>query len=250
MEAFTLFAEKMADCAGEIARSAFYQAREVSIKADKSFVTTTDRAIETSLRSMIEQTFPDHGIFGEEHGRTHISAPYQWVLDPIDGTSAFIAGIPTFTTLIALCVDSIPTLGIIDQPILQERWVSSTLQPSGKKQADISKSMLATTSLAYLSENEAQQFIELSRHCGGSVYGADAYLFAKLAEGNIDIILEAGLKPYDFCAVVPVVQAAGGVITDWEGNALTINSTGRVLAAGNADLHQQALQLLLANPHR
>ena len=192
---------------------------------------------------MILAEFPEHGIYGEETARHNETARYQWVIDPIDGTNAFIAGIPTFTTLIALCENNAPIFGIIDQPILHERWSSHLLKPSTKHQA-LSTSLLATTSLAYLSEYEAKKFIELSLHCGGTVYGADAYLFAKLAQGRIDVILEAGLKPYDFCAVAPVVEAAGGVITDWAGKALTLQSKGQVLACASKDLHAQILSLL------
>ncbi len=244
MEAFTTFAEKLADCAREIARAAFTQAREVSQKADKSFVTETDKAIETAIREMIAKQFPDHGIFGEEHGRTNVNASHQWVIDPIDGTNAFIAGIPTFTTLIALCVDGVPKLGIIDQPILRERWVSSKITQSSTPKPTLITSILATTSTAYFTESDAKKFAHLRNHCGGSVHAGDAYLYGKLADGHIGVVADAGLKAYDFCAVVPVVQAAGGVITDWQGKALTINSDGSVLACANADLHKQALRIL------
>ncbi len=243
MEAFTTFAEKLANVAGDIARAAFRSTQTIAQKADKSFVTDTDKAIESALRVLIEQTYPDHGIFGEEHGRTNADASYQWVIDPIDGTNAFIAGIPTFTTLIALCIDGIPTLGVIDQPILRERWSSATLKPSTINH-QLPTSLLATTSMAYFTESEMKKFAHLRNHCGGSVHAGDAYLYGKLASGSIGIVADSGLKPYDFCAVVPVVQAAGGVISDWAGKPLHLHSDGTVLAAANAELHAQALRLL------
>ena len=243
MEAFTHFAEKLADCAREIARAAFTQAREISQKADKSFVTETDRILESRLREMIEKQFPDHGIFGEEHGRTNVNASHQWVIDPIDGTSAFIAGIPTFTTLIALCIDGVPKLGIIDQPILRERWNSETLKPSTKHQA-LSTFLIATTSTDYFTDAEREKFERVRKIASATIRHGDAYLYGKLADGFIGVVADCGLKPYDFCAVVPVVQAAGGVITDWAGKPLTINSNGDVLACANADLHKQALRIL------
>lgn len=244
---FTSFAEQLADRAGEIARAAFDQARTITIKADKSFVTETDKAIEAALREMIKKQFHDHGIFGEEHGRSNVNAAYQWVIDPIDGTSAFIAGIPTFTTLIALCEDAIPKLGIIDQPILKERWVSTKVKALGMGHEALGSCMLAATSVTYFTDAETKKFNHLRTHCGGTVHGGDAYLFAKLADGRIDIVAEAGLKAYDFCAIVPVVEAAGGVITDWHGKPLHMHSDGTVLAAATPALHAQALLRLNDN---
>lgn len=237
------FAESLADQADKMACIAFESARKVQRKADKSLVTETDKAIESALTENIRAHYPDHGVFGEEHGRINESAEYQWVIDPIDGTSAFVAGIPTFTTLIALCKDSIPILGIISQPILKERWISTT-QTSSSNNASLPNAFIATTSLAYFNEADITSFLRLRDACGSAVYGGDAYLYARLASGNIDIVCEAGLKPYDFCALSPVVHASGGVMTDWEGTPLTIHSDGRVLASANADLHQRALAIL------
>jgi len=239
----TKFAEKLADRAGDIARKSFLIAQQVSAKADKSLVTETDKHIEETLRKIIEMQFPDHGIFGEEHGRSNVSARYQWVIDPIDGTNAFIAGIPTFTTLIALVIDAAPTIGIIDQPILKERWVSSNMAVS-HYEATLSESIIATTSMAYFNEAEKKKFVHLRTQCGGSVHAGDAYLYAKLASGAIGVVADAGLKAYDYCALVPVVEAAGGVITDWQGKPLHLYSDGTVLAAANPALHAHALRIL------
>ncbi len=240
----TPFAETLADCAGQMAREAVLGGHTISRKADRSAVTETDKAIEAAISAMITRQFPDHGVFGEEHGRINPTSTYQWVIDPIDGTSAFIAGIPTFTTLVALCKNGVPILGIIDQPVLRERWVSTRLKPSQPDAMKLSDALLAATSVTYFTESEEKKFRHLAHHCGGTVHGGDGFLFGKLADGRIHVIAEAGLKPYDFCALAPVVQAAGGVITDWQGSAITIASNGTVLAAANIDLHRQALEIL------
>jgi inositol-phosphate phosphatase/L-galactose 1-phosphate phosphatase/histidinol-phosphatase len=243
MEAFTAFAIKLADRAGSLARESFYTVQGVSQKADNSLVTETDKAIETALRDMIAAEYPEHGIYGEEHGRTNPGASYQWVIDPIDGTNAFIAGIPTFTTLIALTVDGVPVLGLIDQPILQERLVSSQLTPHNYT-ALLANSIVATTSMAYFTPMEIDRFTRLRKHCAGTIHAGDAYLYAKLARGTVGVVVDACLKPYDFCALRPVVEAAGGIITDWQGKPLHMHSDGTVVAAANQALHTQALRLL------
>ena len=242
-EQFSPFSEQLADMAASIVRKAYDGTSAASKKADHSLVTDTDKAIESALSNMIAHKFPDHGIVGEEHGRINESARYQWVIDPIDGTNAFIARIPTFTTLIALCHDGIPTLGIIDQPILNQRWVSSKIRPATVNQQPAT-ALIATTSMAYFTEAEMQKFTRLRTACGGSIHAGDAYLYAQLASGHLGIVADSGLKPYDFCALVPIVQAAGGRITDWSGKPLTLHSNGDVLAAATPELHQHALEIL------
>jgi inositol-phosphate phosphatase/L-galactose 1-phosphate phosphatase/histidinol-phosphatase len=244
----TKFAIQLADKAGEIARRYFRSSLEVIAKDDASPVTIADREIESAIAGMIAKKYPDHGIYGEEHGRINANATYQWVIDPIDGTRAFIAGIPTFTTLIALCEDDIPILGIIDQPISGERWVGAT--PSGvkittKRNTALRNAAIGTTSAPYyFSTLENARFNRLRAQCAHTIIGGDAYGYAMLATGQLDLFADTCMKPYDFCALVPVVQAAGGVITDWAGKPLTLHSDGTVLAAANAELHKQALELL------
>lgn len=246
MKDFSAFAEKLADIAGNIARDAFTKTRNASLKADNSFVTETDNAIERALRDMIEKTYPDHGIFGEEHGRTNTSASHQWVIDPIDGTSAFIAGIPTFTTLIALCINGVPKLGIIDQPILRERWNSAMLSPKTQPLMP-TPHLLATTSTDYFTLEQREAFERVRATANATIRHGDAYLYGKLANGDIGVLMDAGLKPYDFCALVPVVEAAGGVITDWQGSPLTLESKGDVIACRNHALHQQILSWVIGH---
>ncbi len=241
----------MADAAGGIIRRYWQKPLEPEQKADKSPVTEADREVEAALRALIEKEFPAHGIIGEEFGSVRGESSYQWVLDPIDGTHAFIAGQPTFTTLIALAENGVPILGVIDQPVSRERWIGANGKTTlnGKPAhprpcARLKQATLSATAMHYFTPEQANIFEKLKNHCGSVTFGGDAYLFAMLASGSMDIVLEAGLKPYDFCALVPVVEGAGGVMTDWNGKPLTIASDGRVIAAANKELHEQALRII------
>lgn len=242
-------AQRMADEAGVILRRYWRAPVAMECKADASSVTQADREVETALRAMIEATFPQHGIIGEEFGNLREDAPWQWVLDPIDGTRSFIGGYPLFTTLIALVKDGVPVLGLIDQPVMRERWLGmagrqTTLngQPIATRACpEPERAVLATTSMDYFNAEQSACFQSFKRQCGHSVLGGDAYAYAMLASGRMDVVLDAGLKPYDFCALKPVIEGAGGVITDWEGQPLTLRSDGRILAAGTAALHRAAL---------
>lgn len=268
--AFVEVANRMADAAGEILRKAYRQPLTIDHKADASPVTQVDREVESALRALIEKHFPGHGIIGEEFGNVRESSPYQWVLDPIDGTHAFIAGTPTFTTLIALAYEGVPVLGVIDQPITKERWVGVAGEktvyrksphpnllpegegalipsPPGRGQGEgktLAQATLATTAMKYFTADEAAIFTKLQTQCANVIFGGDGYLYAKLASGEIDLVIEAGLKPYDFCALKPVVEGAGGVISDWNGKPVTIASGGSIIAAANKQLHAEALALL------
>lgn len=245
-------AHRMADSAGDILRRAFRADMAVENKEDASPVTAADREVETMLRKLIEAVYPDHGIIGEEFGNIRTSSPFQWVIDPIDGTHAFIAGQPTFTTLIALAKDGVPILGVIDQPISKERWLGVMGEATTRngapahtsRCASLAKAAIATTSTNYFTPEQATSFERLKRACGHVTLGGDAYLYAGLASGKMDIVVDAGLKPYDFCALKPVVEGAGGIITDWNGKPLNVASDGRVIAAANEELHKAALHLL------
>lgn len=245
-------AHRMADRARAIAAQYFRQPLAVERKDDASPVTLADRAIEAALCEIVRAEHPDHGIVGEETGRSGGEADYRWIIDPIDGTRAFVAGIPTFTTLIALWRGGEPLLGLIDQPILGERWVGAAGEATRFNDAPchiagnstLAQAALATTSTPYFNTAEAAAFARLSGACASTLLGGDAYLYAMLASGQLGVVIDAGLKPYDFAALVPVVAGAGGVITDWEGKALTLDSPGRVLAAASPALHAQALALL------
>lgn len=251
-DAFVGVANRMADVAGAIVRRYFRTGIAVDTKHDQSPVTEADRAVEAAIRDIVERDHPDHGIFGEEHGTVRTDAEYVWVIDPIDGTKAFITGIPLFGTLIALLHRGLPVLGVIDQPVLRERWVGvagheSTLNGRpvhARACANLSDAYLfSTTPDMYQGENE-RAFGRLKDSVQFTRFGGDCYAFGLLASGFIDVITEASLKPYDYCALVPVVVGAGGIMTDWQGKALDLHSDGRVVAAGDPRIHEQALARL------
>ena len=244
-------AHRLADAAGDIQRRYFRAGIAVESKSDASPVTIADRECESAMRALIEKEFPNHGIVGEEHGNVREDSPWQWVLDPIDGTRSFIAGFPTFCTLIALAKDGVPVMGVIDQPISRERWVGVRGQstacngkPVSTRAGKLSSAAVTTTSLYHFSPAEMAAYARL-RHASGNVaMGGDAYAYAMLASGQLDIVVDVAMKPFDFCALVPVIEGAGGVITDWNGKPLTLASGGTVLAAAGKALHAEALALL------
>jgi len=245
---FLHFANRLADASGDILRGYFNQPVSVESKADASPVTQADREVEQAIRSHIETNFPSHGIVGEEFGNINADSEYQWVIDPIDGTRAFMAGFPTFTTLIALLHNGKPVIGVIDQPILRDRFVGVSGKPSTlngkeiKTRATSSQIVIGTTSAPYhFSVEEALAFERVRKITTHTVVGGDAYGYAMLASGNLDIFMDACLKPYDFCALILVIEGAGGIITDWAGKPLTLASEGRVIACASKELHEKSL---------
>lgn len=233
----------LADAAGAAIRPLFRGAWSHERKRDRTFVTEADRAAEAAMRKLIEDTFPDDGIIGEEYGTRNEGAGRQWVLDPIDGTTSFIAGRPIFGTLIALLQDGWPVLGVIDQPIAGERWVGRIGQPTlfngkpaqTKPLKELGDAVLATTSPHLFTNEEADAFMSVAKQVAEKkiVFGGDCYNYALVASGHIDIVIEAGLKLYDYAALVPVVEGAGGMMADWQGNPLDAGSDGTVIALGD-----------------
>ncbi len=251
MAPFLSAAQTLAELARPIARKYFRQPLAVERKGDASPVTIADQEIEAAMVTYLRQHFPAHGILGEEHGSHNADAEWVWVLDPIDGTKSFITGRPTFGTLIALAHHGKPVLGVIDQPISNERWVGCVGQPTTfngvacavRSAVDLAEAVAATTTPAqWVDAWPAHQ--ALSGRVKSMIYGGDCYSYGMLALGFVDLIAEADLKPYDFMALVPVVQGAGGVISDWQGQDLTIASGGRVLAATGKGLLAQAVDQL------
>ena len=252
LDTLLAFASQLADAAGEVIRPYFRKPLVVSDKADLSPVTAADRAAEETMRRLIEARFPGHGILGEEFGRVREDAEFAWVLDPIDGTKSFISGIPLFGTLIALTRKGHPILGIIDQPVLRERWTGAAGRPTTLNGVAIgcracpslaAATLFATTPDMFKGE-DAAAFARVSAAVKLVRFGADCYAYGLLAAGFVDLVLEASLKPYDFCAMVPVVEGAGGVATDWRGAGLDLASDGRILIAGARRAHEAALALL------
>ncbi|MGE0151158.1 MAG: histidinol-phosphatase [Reyranellaceae bacterium] len=250
--ALIALATDMAEAAGDVIRRYFRTPVSVDVKADESPVTIADRQAETAMRTLIEKRRPRDGILGEEHGRERLEAEYVWVLDPIDGTKAFITGMPVFGTLIGLLHRGRPVLGVIDQPILRERWLgiaSEATTLNGRKVAtrtcpSLDKAFLYSTAPDMFKGADAVAYERVKGKVRQPRFGGDCYAYGLLAMGFADLVIESSLQPYDYCAVIPVVEGAGGVMTDWQGQALTIDSDGRVVAAGDRAAHAAALRAL------
>ena len=251
-DAFLAFALRLADAAGDVIRPYFRKPLAIRDKPDLTPVTAADRAAEAAMRALIEARFPDHGIVGEEFGRVREDAEFVWSLDPIDGTKSFISGVPLFGTLIALTRGGRSILGVIDQPILRERWVGAVGRPTTLNGAAIrcracpvlaAATLFATTPDMFKGE-DAASFARVSDKVKLTRFGADCYAYGLVATGFVDLVLEASLEPYDFCAMVPIVEGAGGVATDWRGANLDLASDGRILVAGDRRAHEAVLALL------
>jgi len=246
------FAATLADAARPVIRRHFRTPVTVDRKSDDTPVTIADRDAEAAMRALIVENHPDHGIIGEEFGVTAGSSDLTWVLDPIDGTKSFISGRPIFGTLIALIRDGRPILGIIDQPILEERWIGAdgratvfnSKEIATRPCRGIDDAMGNTTSPDLFSAADAPRFAALARSVWHMQYGGDCYAYAMLAAGFLDIVVEADLKPYDFCALAPVISGAGGMITDWRGRPLTVESDGHVAAVGDPSLMPGVIKIL------
>lgn len=252
---FMELAVDMAETARTISLRHFRADVLIEHKADDSPVTIADREAETAMRTMINERFPDHGILGEEHGNESLDAKYVWVLDPIDGTVSFATGFPTFGTLIALVEDGTPILGIIDVPTLDDRWVGAKGRPTtmnGKPVktracASVEQSWISASSPFMFAEGEQRDSFERLRHTSirRPVYSGNCLSYGLLSSGHLDIVCEADMGPYDYMALAPVIEGAGGRITDWKGNPLTMGSEGTTLATGDPTLHDQVLSILV-----
>ena len=252
LNALAAFAEELADAARTVSLKYFRTAVDADAKADASPVTIADRETETLLRDMIEAQFPDHGIFGEEHGSVRTDAEFVWVLDPIDGTKTFITGRPMFGTLIGLLRDSRAVMGFMDMPAINERWVgidgTTTLfngQPvSTRPCQSINTSWLYATSPTMFTEDHFPAFDRLRDASRYGNWGAECMAYGLLANGWVDIVCEDTMGPYDYVALVPIVEGAGGVMTTWAGQPLNLDSDGPVLAVGDPPLHIKAMEIL------
>ena len=244
-------AHALADAAAAQSMRWFRQPLDIIIKADASPVTLADRAAETAMRAILAARRPSDGIFGEEHGRERLDAGQVWVLDPIDGTRSFITGSPLWGTLIALLQGGRVVLGMVDMPVLGERWVGHdgvarrNGQPVRVRDCtELGQARIVTTSPDIFGAADWQAFDRLSRQCAMRRFGGDCYGYAQLAGGTIDLVVECGLQPYDYLGPAGLIEAAGGVITDWQGQALGLQSDGRVVAAATPALHRAALAVL------
>ena len=252
-EMYLQFAEELADASGDVIRPWFRSRATVERKGDGSPVTQADRAAETVVRERIADRYPQHGVIGEEYGADHPEAEWVWVIDPIDGTGAFVSGLPTFGTLIALAHEGTPVVGVLDQPILQERWAGLSY-PNVLRRSTLNSHVIHTSSTTNLAasigfatspemfDGDARNaWDRLSSSCERVRYGVDCYAYGLLASGFADIVCEASLKLWDYLALAPIVQGAGGQMTDWHGKPLTLESGERVVASATQQLHRAAI---------
>jgi len=253
IQAFVPIAERLADAARVETLKRFRSPTlAVEIKSDRSPVTIADRAAEAAMRSLLDECCPDHGILGEEAGSSGLDREFVWVLDPIDGTRSFVTGSPLWGTLIALSYKGQPVLGILDAPAQNERWIGCVGRPTlfngtpcrTRAAGDLGHAVLYTTTPDLFSDDDRPGFEALSSRVAERRYCADCYAYGMVASGWIDIALDPATKPYDYMALVPVVEGAGGRMTDWSGAPANLTSSGWVIAAGDSATHTTALAAL------
>jgi myo-inositol-1(or 4)-monophosphatase len=258
LENYVAIAHELADAAGAVILPYFRGRLALDNKAGPGGfdpVTAADRGAEEAMRSLLGARLPDHGIEGEEYGAKAPDADFRWVIDPIDGTRAFIVGLPTWGTLIGLLDRGAPVLGMMNQPYSRERFWSSqdasyfrapeggTQRLSTRACPELATAMLSTTDPGMFKPGlEETGFSRIKERVRAVRYGADCYAYCLLAAGHIDIVVEAGLKPYDIVALIPIIERAGGRVTTWEGEPAT--GGGRIVATGDPRLHEAALELL------
>lgn len=253
-------AHRLADAARAAIRPHFRRPVAAESKADATPVTIADRSAEEAMRRILTAEVPQDGVQGEEFGVSEGRSGRQWVLDPVDGTCAFLAGRATFGTLIALVVEGFPVLGLIDQPIADERWLGVAGRATvlnGKPVSTrpcprLADATLATTGPQYFTQDEGDLFMALAQRTDHKrmVMGGDCYNYALLATGFVDVVCESGLKLHDFAALVPVVEGAGGTMCDWNGEPLHAGSDGHVLAIGDPARLEDVLEALGGHSHR
>ena len=257
---FATFAGELADLSGRAILPHFRERIAVHNKhGDGGFdpVTEADREAETVIRAEIKRRYPSHGVMGEEHGRELGSSPLTWVVDPIDGTRAFMCGMAQWGTLIALNDGERPIVGVLDQPYTGERWSAANGEavfrdPQGRSTrlqtracGSLNEAVLSTTSpVGYFDARETEVFWQLADQARLTRFGGDCYAYGLLAMGFIDVIVESSLKAWDIQALVPIIENAGGVVTTWDGKPAM--DGGQVVACGDAALHAAVIEVLSA----
>jgi myo-inositol-1(or 4)-monophosphatase len=252
---FASFVDKLASASGDIILPFFRTALAIENKLLRGFdpVTAADRAAEDAMRTLIRKNFPEHGILGEEYGSERTDAEYVWVLDPIDGTKSFIAGMVAWGTLIGLMRLGEPVFGMMHQPFTRERFAGDNgaayyRGPAGNRDlhvrecAGLSDALLFTTSPLLMNAADRAAFAKVENAVKLSRYGGDCYAYCMLAAGQIDLVIETGIKPHDIVPLIPIITGAGGIVTTWENGPP--GNGGRIVAAGDAHTHQAALEML------
>jgi inositol-phosphate phosphatase / L-galactose 1-phosphate phosphatase / histidinol-phosphatase len=256
LDADIALAQRLADAA-RAAILPHFRSVGAERKEDTTPVTLADRAAEEAMRRILTAEAGRDGVHGEEFGVSAGTSGRTWVLDPIDGTTGFLAGRPLFGTLIALVVEGWPVLGLIDQPVLKERWLGVTGRPTTFNGAPartracrtLADAAIATTGPHYFDQHDGDHFMALAAKTDHRrmVMGGDCYNYAMLASGHLDLVCEAGLKLHDFAALVPVIEGAGGTMCDWNGEPLHASSDGHVLALGDPARLEDAVEALACN---
>ena len=252
---FSSFVDQLATASGEIILPFFRTALTIENKKPGGFdpVTAADRAAEEAMRALIGKHFPEHGIVGEEHGAVRTDAEYVWVLDPIDGTKSFIAGMVAWGTLIGLMRFGEPVFGMMHQPFTRERFsgdggAASYQGPAGNRElrvrecSGLGEALLFTTSPLLMNAADRAVFGKVEDKVKLSRYGGDCYAYCMLAAGQIDLIIETEIKPHDIVPLMPIIAGAGGVVTTWENGPA--QAGGRIVVAGDSRVHQAALDML------
>lgn len=254
VDEFVAFIGELADAArGFLAER--HEGSRFETKADQSPVTEFDRGVEATLREMIRSRYPGHGIIGEEFPPERADAEFVWIMDPIDGTKSFVAGLPVFTTLIALCRDGRPAIGVIDASATRERWLGVAGRPTLLNDREVRTSGREELDGATLSWSQPDRVLEehhagyraLADRVAWSVFGAASYGFGRVAAGAIDIAAYSGaIGAYDVCALVPIIEGAGGAISDADGSPITLRQPVACVAAASPELHARVLEELRA----
>jgi len=240
------------DVSNTLIRKYMHKPFQIEIKEDGSPATSVDQAVEDQMRAVILGEHPDHGILGEERQALAPDREFVWVIDPIDGTLPFLAGIPVFGTLLALLHNGIPVLGIIDMPMTAERWIGAEGRPTTRNGrpvhtrgcAELAAALMSTSNPDYYDRTNAPALERLKQATRFAVYGGSCMFYAQIASGRVDICIDVAFSAWDYMALIPVVQGAGGVFTDWQGRAAGLHTGSQYIAAGDARIHEQALKVL------
>ena len=252
LDELILFSNHLADESAKIIKKYFRTSLSVDKKEDETPVTIADKNTELKIRELIQENYPDHGILGEEYEEKNINSEYLWVIDPIDGTRSFIAGHKDFGTLIALLHNNKPIIGVINCPMHKERWVGvqgmkTLLNGEEVKTSNITslnKSYVVTSGLYFNNDNLRKGFEKIIEKTKYHRFGGDCYMYGMLASGLVEIVIEDTLKAYDYMALIPVIEGAGGKVSDKYGKTANIHSGGSIVASANSHLHKQLIDII------
>jgi len=255
LKEFVPFANFLADTSAEVIMQYFRRRFNIETKEDNTPVTIADKNSEEKIRDLIKQTYPSHGIIGEEYEEVNQGSEFTWVIDPIDGTLSFIVGHKDFGTLIALLHNKKPILGIINCPAHQERWIGihnkpTTLNGTAANTSAIQKvedGSAFTSGLYFKNDKFKKGFDKIIQRAKYYRFGGDCYMYGMLASGLIDIVIEDTLKVYDYMALIPIIEGAGGVVSDKHNKTITLESDGSFVATANTALHKEVAEILKSN---